>query len=326
MYHMYHNGKDITDYCSPVSMKDSIDAIAKELTFSIAINKHDKYLRPPDIEPGDKLTWKNDSREIFSGIVIESSLDGSVVAEDYGFYLNKQEIIFQTSKAAVSDAIRSLCTKCGVPAGEICSIPTKISKIWIGSSPDQILKDMLELATAEQGKNYLYRVERGKLNVRPYPTQITTAYYKQKSGKQFDITWSLGDVSVKKSMAEMRNRVVAVKGNDSDYTVLATAEDVTGQKRYGTLATTLSIDDDQTKQADTMAKAKLRELNAITHDVSISEMLGSDDVSAGVIMNFSSAAYGVQGLYLVTEVTHNYANADPARHTMSLTVQKVVSG
>jgi len=326
MYRMMHNNKDITGYCSEVSLNDNIDTISKELTFSIPFNPKDRYLHPPDIEPGDRVGWNNDNNEIFYGIVISVSLDGQITANDYGYFLNKSQIILQTNAASGDETIRAMCKQTGVLTGEICSIPTKITKIWVGSTPDQILKDIFELATAEQGKNYLYRVENNRLNVRPYPTEVTTAYYQQKaSGKKFDVTWSLGEVSVSKSMENLSNKIIAVNGSDSNYKVLTTAEDSESQGKYGMISTVLTIDDDKTKNAESMAKAKLKELNVITHSISIGSMFGSDDVKAGVIMNFSSDAYGVKGLHLVTEVTHNYATDDPARHTMSLTVQKVVS-
>lgn len=325
MYKVLHNGNDITAYVSNLSLKDNIEAISTELTFAIPFNPRDRYLNAPKIEPGDKVRFVNDSRELFSGIIINTDIDGGVTAYDYGFYLNKQEVIFQTAKTSVSDAIRALCEKCGVPVGSIVSIPTKVTKAWLGNTPDSIIKEMLESATAEQAKNYLYRVENGVFNVREYPKTAIIAKYKQTAGKSFDVTTALGQVSGSKSIDGLRNKVTAVNGSESSYTILATQEDKNSQAKYGTLGTVINIDDDNKANAKTIAKNKLRELNVVTSEYAVSDMLGSDDVKSGVILNFSSFAYGIVGLYLVTEVTHTYTTNEEARHRMSLSIKKVVS-
>ena len=71
---------------------------------------------------------------------------------------------------------------------------------------------------------------------------------------------------------------------------------------------------------DAQAAAKLKELNMVTENYSVDEIMGNDNVISGVILDFSSGDYGVEGYYLVKSVKHSYG----ANHTMSLELLKVV--
>ena len=323
MYNIFIDGKKVSDYVSNVQMSDNIDAISTELTFSIAKNPKDKYLNSPKVEPGQKVAFYNDKKQLFLGIILEVSLNGDIKANDYGFYMNKQEIIFQASKASASGAIKALCAKCGIEIGSICNIPTKISKVWVGTTPCDILKDILKTATAEQGKNYLFRIEGKSLIVSEYPKKATFLKYKQKSGMEFDPTWSIGEVSGSKSISELRNKVVAVKGSDEKYKILTTVEDKSSESKYGVLATTVSVDEKTKQSPKAIATNKLKELNVVSEDYHVDNMLGSDDIKAGVILLFSSKKYGISGLFLVKAIKHSYGQ-DESKHIMSLDIKRVI--
>lgn len=319
-YHIYINGR-AADYVADVELSESIDSLSAELSFKVPINPKDKYMTYAVKRPacGDKVIFRNGNTILFGGIIIEVGLDGTVKANDYGYYLNKQEIIFQCLGVSVTNAIKQMCNKIGlVSIGELCEIPTKITKNYINQTPAAILEDMLTIASVEQGKNYKFKVRNGKLNVVPYPTVVTIANYRQPGGRQFDCSWLLGGVSGSQTMSDMRNKVVVVSNSDSSTNILATAEDKASQEKYGVLQTVVQVDDGAA--AATKAKAKLKELNVITESYSVDEMLGADIVSSGMILYFSSDGYGLKGLYLTKSVTHKYS----PNHTMSLELIKVV--
>jgi len=323
MYKLYCNSKDITDFISSLSTTDNIDSLSVEMSFSVVKNPKDKYLTAsaPVIKCGDKILFKNDSIELFRGIVLSVDFSGSIKANDYGFYLNKSEMILQCNKVSAENAIKMMCNKMSIPVGNIASMPTRINKNYIGSTPADILKDIIEQVTAEQGKNYFYKVEQGKLNVYEYPTSPITAVYKQVSGDNFNVTWLLGEVSGSKSIEELKNSVKVIKNDNEVVKNLAEAQDGNSISQYGLLQHIETLDSESTQNANSIAKNKLKELNVLTEDYSIGNMLGSDTVKSGVMLEFSSMAYGIAGYYIVTDVTHNYG----VTHTMSLGIKKVTS-
>ena len=79
------------------------------------------------------------------------------------------------------------------------------------------------------------------------------------------------------------------------------------------------MDSKDIAQARNIAKNKLAELNKIAEDTSI-ELLGSDAVRAGRILEITEPITGLSGKYLVKECTHTYKNRI---HKMSLTVEGV---
>jgi hypothetical protein len=323
MYKLYCNGTEITDFISNLTTTDNIDSLSVEMNFSIVKNPKDKYLTAsaPIINCGDKILFKNDNTEIFRGIVLSAGFDGSIKANDYGFYLNKSEMILQCNKVSAANAIKMMCNKMSIPIGSIASMPTIINKNYISMTPADILKDIIDQTTAEQGKNYLYKIEQGKLNIYTYPTKPITALYKQVSGNSFDVTWLLGEVSGSKSIEELKNSVKVIKNDNEVVKNLANAQDSTSISKYGLLQHIETLDSESTQNSNMIAKNKLKELDVVTEDYSVGNMLGSDAVKSGVMLEFSSTAYGIAGYFIVTEVTHNYG----ATHTMALTIKRVKS-
>lgn len=111
---------DITRAVSQPEARDELDALSVELTFTaVRNNNRDKYMHWYGIEPGDKLRVVNHGREVFSGVILTVGLDGTVTANDMGWYLTKSEIILQLADAAAPDAVRRMCAKAGIAAGTI---------------------------------------------------------------------------------------------------------------------------------------------------------------------------------------------------------------
>lgn len=313
--------QEITGYLADgMNLKDSMDALSTELSLTVATNQRDPFLNPPKISPGDKvlLTGVNGT-EIMRGIITTSNIDGSATAFDFGFYLNKSEVILQCNKVAADQAIRELCKKAGVPVATVPPMPTLITKNFIGQTPASILQEIVEQVTAERGTRYFFRVEGNALAVRPYPTTPITAYAQQPAGDPFPITWLLGSVSGGMSIDELKNSVTVVSGGDK-VSVLAAAKDQVSVNKYGWLQKVETATEGAKKaQAANVARNTLARLNKVTESYSISNILGSDAVRCGVMLAFNSPGYGIVGNYIVTDVTHTYGAAG---HTMSLTIER----
>ena len=147
---LYRDGaqpRDITAFASDMTLTDDLDTLAAELTFKTFISPWDKYTPKLALAPGDKVRVTNQGKTVFSGVIITVTLDGGVTAYDRGWYLNKSEIVLQVNNLAADQVIRKACAKAGVTVGKVCSLPTKITQLWTGSTPSDIISDVLFQST-----------------------------------------------------------------------------------------------------------------------------------------------------------------------------------
>ena len=87
--------RDITAATASVELRDELDALSVEVSFTaLRNNLNDKYAHWYNIAPGDKLRIVNGGAEVFSGVILEVGQDGSVRANDPGWYLSRSQIIF----------------------------------------------------------------------------------------------------------------------------------------------------------------------------------------------------------------------------------------
>lgn len=319
---LYKNGAaaDITEAVTGPELRDELSALSVELTFQAVRNsRKDKYMHWCDVEPGDKLRVVNHGTEVFSGEVLTVGLDGSVTANDPGWYLSKSEILLQCSNSTAGDAVRRMCAKAGIPAGTVTLPPTRISEAWTGSTPESILSDILAICAAETGQTYRYRVESGKLNVGPLPTESITAWHKSTNDQSaFDITLVTGEITGSDSMEDLCNSVLLTESGGDTARVLGRAYNAASIAKYGLIQKVESLTgDENTAQARQRVTNLLDTGDRLTQEREISDVWGADEVRSGVLLKFGSSAYGVTGLQRVTAVSHRYGHP----HRMSLTVQ-----
>lgn len=310
---------DITEAVSSPEARDELSALSVELTFTaVRNNNRDKYMHWYNIEPGDKIRVVNHGAEVFSGVILTVGLDGTVTANDPGWYLTKSEIVLQVSNAAAADAVRRMCAKAGIPAGTIDLPPTRISEVWVGSTPEQILEDILDICSAETGQSYRRRVRNGALQVGPLPSVPIIAYHKPADNLgAFDITLAKGDVTGSDSMSELTNSVVLAEGGDTAKT-LGRAYNSASIAKYGLLQAVETLSGDETTaQARQRVKNLLVQGDRLTRERTVDEIWGADEVVSGILLQFQPNSYGVTGVQRVTGVTHRYGHP----HLMSLTVE-----
>ena len=310
---------DITEAVNAPEARDELSALSVEVSFTaVRNNNRDRYMHWYGIEPGDKLRIMNHDDEVFSGVVLTVGLDGAVTANDFGWYLTKSQVIFQVSNAAAPDAVRRLCAKAGIQAGTIDLPPTRISEVWVGRTPEQILEDILAVCSAETGLTYRRRVQNGALQVGPLPSVPIVAYHKPADNLgAFDITLAKGDVTGADSMADLINSVVLAEGGDTART-LGRAYNGTSIAKYGLLQAVETLSgDENTAQARQRVKNLLDQGDRLTRERTVEELWGADEVVSGILLQFQPNSYGVTGVQRVTGVTHRYGHP----HLMSLTVE-----
>lgn len=309
---------DITRFCGNLSITDNLDSITVELSFTTAKNPQDRYITSsrPVILPGDKVDVIGDTRTLFSGIITEVNLSGEYKALDYGFYLSNNDVIIQFNKTSCSTAVKQLCTKAGLPLGSLPGLHGTIDGLYIEKSVLEILQDIIDTATAAAGKNYFMRVRDGALNIYEYPQTLTFAKHKFEAGNEIDVTYALGSVDGSDSIADLRNNIVVVSEDNGTAKVLATAQNAAAVEKFGKLTKVVKKSSDEENPA-TKAANTLKELGNIKTTRSVGDMLGSEAVTAGVLLLFSSDKYDLTGAYLVKSVTHTFG----AAHRMSLDLE-----
>ena len=313
-----NRNEDITRFCGNVSITDNLDSITVELAFTIVKNPQDRYITSsrPNPVPGDQIDAIGDTRTLFSGIITEVSLAGEYTALDYGFYLSNNDVIIQFNKTSCSTAVRQLCSKAGVPLGSLPGLPGTIDGLYIEKNVLEILQEIIETATAAAGKNYFMRVRDGALNIYDYPQTVTFAKHRFEAGNEIDVTYALGSVDGSDSVTDMRNNIVVVSEDNGTAKVLATAQNAAAVAKFGQLTKTIKRSSDEENPAAKAANT-LKELGNIKTTRSVGDMLGSEAVTAGVLLLFSSDRYGLTGVYLVKSVTHTFG----AAHRMSLDLE-----
>lgn len=317
---LYRDGaqpRDITAFASGMTLTDDLDTLAAELTFTTFISPWDEYTPKLALAPGDKVRVTNQGKTVFSGVIITVTLDGGVTAYDRGWYLNKSEIVLQVNNLAADQVIRKACAKAGVTVGKVCSLPTKITQLWTGSTPSDIIDEVLETCTAATGKEYRHRVDDTGLVVEALPVSPIKAMHKPAANlAAFDITWALGQVSGEDSIEDTYNAVVIAAEDDGKAYIGAQASNAASIKRYGFMQRIETVTENPgTAVLGQMVKNLLKNADQVGRTRTVSEIWGCDEVKSGVVLSFNSPAFGISGKNRVTRVVHHYGGAG---HTMEL--------
>ena len=217
-----------------------------------------------------------------------------------------------------------MCAKAGIRAGNIPSLPTRITEVWTGDTPETILQDILAVCSAETGKQYKRRVRGGALTITELPTQAITAWHKPADNlAPFDITTAKGPVSGRDSMEALVNSVVLTGGRGDKVMELGRGYNPQSVARYGLLQAVerLSGDEDPA-QARQRIRTLLDQGDRLTQERTVEELWGTDEVESGILLRFAPNTFGVAGDLRVTEVVHHYGPS----HTMSVTVRDPAAG
>lgn len=310
---------DITDYIGDLQSTDELNTLSVEVTFSLLQIPLDKYNKKLNLACGDKILIKNGWKEVFSGVITQDSLDFSYTANDVGWYLNESELVIQFNGVSADKAITMLCSKAGIPLGEVPSMSTIITAVYLGETFASIFEDILEQVSTATGRTFLYRVEGGKLWLKDMPSDVLNLRHKPFDNvKSFDPTWALGQVSGSRSLSSLRNSIMLAKEENDTAYILATAENSESIAKFGKLQKVLSVDDSMSGSTANIVKNALAQYNTLSGEYSVT-MYGDDNVKSGRCVRFNSGAFGLAGVYRVQSVTHYYS----IPHLMDLTVVPV---
>ena len=301
VYKVMVDGEEIEN-AGNLAWSDDVETIASEISFTST----------QKVDVGAKIVIINaqTGKEVLRGILTDKSFDKSKLYQysgfDYGFYLNKNEIIIQFNKVKIDTAIKQLCAKVGVPCGNICAINAYVTKIFKDNTVSDIILELLEMARKKTGAKYIFSCQCGKLEIVDTMAECESVI-ELTNGQELNIADSLGNISYSESIQELKNSIQIVDNNEKSIFVVASARDNESISKYGLLGRVESVDKDDKTSKSVIANNLLKDLNKITTSVQV-EMLGTDDLKKGSVLNFNYPEFNLNGNYYAKTTKHAISN------------------
>lgn len=296
MYRLITDGKDILYNSNNLSWGDTDDSLGTQLSFDTL---KDLYMQ-------QVVSLYLFDKEIFRGVVINKTekyggISYKYVVQDYSYYMNNK-IIKQFNNMQADKAISSLLSE-AYTNGEITIIPTLITQIY-KDSVNEIIDDILEKATDDQGIEYVKELEANILYIR----RLSDLKIRP------DVVIE-NDTEIKSSTEDMKNSITVVDNSEDNTNKYAVAEDPNQYDWYGKLSDLVEIDTDNVAKAQNIANNKLAELNKIVKSSSVSLLVLSEDVNN--IIKSNRLIYLNQGNFI------GYYKVKSTNHTLQDGLHKV---
>lgn len=302
---------NITKLSSNLKWDDDVETLGTKLSFSVARNLDDVELAPLDIvEIGDKILLKNNTVEIFRGIITDIDWGRymkSITCFDYAFYLNQSKTVKQFHNISASKAITELCKAFDIPIGIIETMNTKINRIYKDKTIAEIIKEIISQVEKETGKKYRLEMKAGKLFIIEYIELDINPVFFMPDGSSFNVLDAMGEISKSESLQDMKNSIVITSDNEKESNIISSVKDNSNIEKYGLLQDVMTVDKKNESQAKNIAKNKLKELNKVNKDTTIS-LLGNDSLRAGRILTINNDTYKLNGRYLIKSSSHSVNN------------------
>lgn len=285
IYRLQVNSVNVSDRTDEVTWTSSSDSFSVELSFKSLYN----------LPLGAVVSLYLEGKEHFRGMILNKTDERfaySYKCLDYSHYL-KNEVVRQFKNMTASGAIGALLNDFGIKH-QITSIPTRIKKIYVDQSIEEIMADILAQAEQDQQKIYI-REMRG-----------ATVVIDELESFKIMPTFVLGDFSIESSMEDLRNKILVV----SDNKVLASAEDKTSQGLYGLLQQIESLDKDEKARANAVANSTLKKLNKTkaSTTIELTVISGAELIRANRKIQLTKG--GLNGWYRITSATHTLSRGD----------------
>jgi hypothetical protein len=270
---------------------------------------------------GDIIQVSNDDGEMIRAIVVNVSRSypkRTVKAFDFGFYLNKNDVVVQFKNKSVSECLKELFAKVNIPIGEVCDMPAKVTGVYI-KNLNEVIKELIKIQQDNDGKKYYYELRSDKIYVFQLPTEPINYIFKPAYNvAAFDVTDrnAHGRGKYTHSIEEMKNQVTAVINSKTTGNLPAveyTVKDDESIKKYGLLSENYSVNSDDLANIKSLANNELKDKNDLKRELSM-DFIGHDDARPGRVMHIVDDYLGINGNYRIKSVNHKI-NGDI--HTMS---------
>lgn len=317
---------DITNLVSDLSWSENLDTVGLTLSFSVP-DIEDRYITRLLIMAGDIITVNNDDGELIRAVVVNISRDypkRKVKALDFGFYLNKNDIVIQFKDKSVSECLKILFNKVGISIGNICDMPAKVKGVYI-KNVNETIKELIKIQQDNDGKKYYYELRGKDISVFQLPTEPISYIFKPTVNvAAFDVTdknaHSRGKYT--HSIENMKNRIVAVVNSKTSGEMPSkqfVAEDSENIKKYGLLTENYNVNSDEAENIQSLAENELKEKNKIKRELTM-DFIGHDNARPGRVMHIVDDYLGIDDNYRIQSVSHK---VNGNIHTMSCTLENL---
>ena len=317
---------DITDLVSDLNWNESLDTVGVSLSFSVP-DTQERYIPRLLIMAGDIVQLHNDSGEMFRMVVVNVNRNfpkRTVKACDFGFYLNKNDVVIQFKNKSVSYCLKQLFSSVGISVGSICDMPAKVKGVYI-KNVNEIIKELIEIQQGNDGKKYYYELRADKIYVFQMPTDVIPYVFKATVNVgRFDVTDkdAHGRGSYTHSIEDMKNSIVAIvnsktKGKMPDKKFIV--RDEKNIKKYGLLSENYKVNSDEADNIQELAKNELKEKNRIKRELTM-DFIGHDNARPSRVMHIVDDYLGIDGNFRIQSVNHK---VNGNIHTMSCNLESL---
>ncbi len=324
--HSNRQSEDITKLVSDLTWSESLDTVGLSLSFSVP-DTDERYIPRVLIEAGDIIQIFNDDGEMIRAVAVNverSFPKRSVKAFDYGFYINKNDIVIQFKNKSVSECIKELFLRVGITCGSVCDMPAKVNGVYI-KNVNEIIKELIKIQRDNDGKKYYYELRGEKIYVfKLEDTPISYIFKPAYDVGEFDITnkkaHGMGKYS--HSIENMRNRITAAVNSKTSGNMPAaqyTVSDDANIAKYGLLAENYSVNSDDFHNIKSIADNELKEKNRLKRGLSM-DFIGHDKARPGRVMRIVDDYLGIDDYFRIQSVNHKI---NGGVHTMNCTLDFV---
>jgi len=269
-----------------------------------------------EVETGDIIRLKDneDDETIIIGIVVSKSEKGNVYTYsvfDFGWYLNKSDVIIQFNNVIATSAIKQLLRKIGIECGQLPYMSTLINKIYIDAKPSDIIKEILEQVFLETGKQYFFEMSGSKLDIIEVGSEVLELEFKYADNlaplKIDDVVGE--DFTYTESIESMKNSVVVVSSDQDFYRILENKKDQDSINKYGLLQEVIKVDQKNESQSRNIANNALKELNRKMTSTSI-PLRGHKKIKQYRKLKINLPGTKLIGTFLILSANHTYSDGD----------------
>lgn len=289
--------KNIIPECNNLQWTSDLDSICTTLTFDSVLDLAEGRSHI-ELRYGSNPTNYN---IVFQGVVtqkVNKDKSNSYTVQDYGFYLNKNTVMYQANKVSGQTAINQLINPYGMSMyGAI--LKSQIKKFWKDKTPSDIIKEILEMCP-ELGSDYIMEVHKYQLYIQ-----------KCSALKLGDIKYKLiNDFSITRNMEDMNNAVVVTTSSETDTKELARVIDSNNIKVFGLLSHLLTVEKATKSQAIQQATNWLKANDKVALDVQINivDAGGCWQVKAGRMFPLAIPKFGINGSYKIKSAQHTLSD------------------
>ena len=323
---------EITNIVSSITLSSAIDQVSETLSFNIGYNEPDSDFYPENpVEVGSIVYLENDEGvEQYRGMVWELEKAGRNEIRhdcyDYMMYLRQNKEVFQFNKQTVEESIILILEHYRVEYGDIASMTSIIDKWYYSKTPLEIINDLLEFEYNNTGKKFYLKQSEGKLNIVEQESDKFELSVSLFEGDTETYTASdlVSDSSYSESIEDLKNSVKVIyqedlKGlNVAKIKTAETLQDEALVQKFGLLQEVVKIEADDKAKAQHMAEILLTDLarKSISSGVTL---LGDFQARAGKTIEVTDVFVGLDGEYLIDQVTHN---VNGGIHTMRLVLKR----